>query len=89
MVAGALLLVGLTMLRGIGQIDFSRTEDAIPPLTTMLVTVVTTDLMMALVTGALSYSLIVAATGQWRKLTRALLAIDAVLILYVAIAQTL
>lgn len=87
--APALLLVGLTMLKGIGGIDFSRTEDAIPPLLTMLVTVTTTDLMMGLVGGVFSYSLIVAATRQWRKLTPALLAIDAVLLLYAVIAQNL
>ena len=87
--APALIVVGLLMLEGIGQIDFSRPEEAVPALLTMLVTVVTLDLMMALVTGALSFSLIAAATRQWRKLTPALLAIDAVLALYAVIAQTI
>jgi AGZA family xanthine/uracil permease-like MFS transporter len=87
--APALLLVGLMMLEGVGQIDFSRPEDAVPPVLLMVVTVVTTDLMMALVCGVLSYSLIVVATRQWRKLTPMLLALDAILSLYAVIAQSI
>ena len=57
----------------------------VPPLLMMLVTVVTSDLMMALCLGCFSYSLIVAAKRQWQALTPMLIGLDIVLGLYLIV----
>jgi AGZA family xanthine/uracil permease-like MFS transporter len=86
--APALVLVGVLMMEGIRDIDTSRPENAIPPILILLLVVVTTDLMMGLASGCFVYTLIVLATRQWRKLTGMLLAVDAVLVLYVVLINT-
>ena len=86
--APALVLVGVLMMEGIRDLDVSRPENAIPPILILLLVVVTTDLMMGLASGCFVYTLIVLATRQWHKLTGMLLAVDAVLILYIVLINT-
>lgn len=86
--APALVLVGVLMMEGIRDIDTSCPENAIPPILILLLVVVTTDLMMGLASGCFVYTLIVLATRQWRKLTPMLLAVDAVLMLYVVLINS-
>ncbi len=86
--APALVLVGVLMMEGIRDLDTTHPEDAIAPILILLLVVVTTDLMMGLSSGCFVYTLIVLATGRWHKLTPMLLAVDAVLLLYVVLINT-
>ena len=83
--APALVLVGVLMMEGIRDLDTALPENAIPPILILLLVVVTTDLMMGLSSGCFVYTLIVLARRQWAKLTPMLLAVDAVLVLYVVL----
>ena len=80
--APALVITGILMLDVIAAIDVTVPEDMVPPLLMMLVTVVTSDLMMALCLGCFSYTLIVIARRRWQALTPMLVGLDAVLALY-------
>jgi len=85
--APALVLVGILMLEGVKDLDFSSPEDTIPPMLILIITVVTTDLMMGLVSACFVYTAIVVATRQWQKVTRMLLALDAIFVVYIILAQ--
>lgn len=85
--APALVLVGILMMEGIKDLDFSRVEDVIPPMLIMIITVITTDLMIGLASACFVYTAIVAATRQWHKVTRMLLTLDAIFVVYIILAQ--
>ena len=75
------------MMEGIKDLDFSRVEDVIPPMLIMIITVITTDLMIGLASACFVYTAIVAATRQWQKVTRMLLTLDAIFVVYIILAQ--
>ncbi len=83
--APALVITGILMLDVISAIDVTAPEAMVPPLLMMLVTVVTSDLMMALCLGCFSYTLIVLARGRRQALTPMLIGLDAVLAIYLIV----
>ena len=85
--APALVMVGLMMLRGIAELDASCPENWLPPLLITVIIATTTNLMIALASGCLVYTLVVAAQRLWRRLSPILLGLDATLLLYL-ILQT-
>jgi AGZA family xanthine/uracil permease-like MFS transporter len=83
--APALVITGILMLDIVATIDVSAPETMVPPLLMMLVTVVTSDLMMALCLGCFAYTLIAAARRRWQALTPMLVGLDIILGLYLAV----
>lgn len=83
--AGALVTVGLLMLRGLAGLDTAVPENTLPPLLIVLVIATTMNLMAALATGCFVYTLIVLARRQAHKLTPMLLGLDATLVLYLVL----
>jgi AGZA family xanthine/uracil permease-like MFS transporter len=83
--APALVITGILMLDVVSTIDMTAPETMVPPLLMMLVTVVTSDLMMALCFGCFSYTLIAAARGRRRMLTPMLIGLDVVLVVYLIV----
>ena len=86
--APALVITGILMLDIVATIDVSTPEAMVPPLLMMLVTVVTSDLMMALCLGCFSYTLIAAARRRWQVLTPMLIGLDIVLGIYLAVMSS-
>jgi AGZA family xanthine/uracil permease-like MFS transporter len=85
--APSLLIVGVLMLEGVRDIDFSKAENVFPALLIIILTACTTDLLMSLATGCFLYTLIVAAKRQWHSLTPILIGLDAVFIVYIGLAR--
>lgn len=83
--APALVITGILMMDIVAEIDVATPEAMIPPLLMTLVTVVTTDLMMALCMGCFSHTLIAAARRRWQALTPMVLGLDAILALYLIV----
>lgn len=84
--APALIVVGLLMLEAVVDLDRSHVENAIPPLLMVVVTACTTDLMAGFATGCVMYTLLVAGKRGLRAVSPMLWGIDAVLVLYLALA---
>ncbi len=53
----------------------------------LLITVATTDLMMGICTGCFAYTLMMLARGAWLRLFPVMLAVDAVLVLYIFLSR--
>jgi adenine/guanine/hypoxanthine permease len=85
--APTLLIVGVLMLEGVLEIDLSKAENVFPTLLIIILTACTTDLLMSLATGCFLYTLIVAAKRQWQSLTPILIGLDAVFVVYIALAR--
>ncbi|CAN5469301.1 NCS2 family permease [soil metagenome] len=85
--APALVMVGLLMLEDLRDIDATSAENTVPPLLTMLVTAVTTDLMFGMAAGLFSYTLLVAGLGRRRLVTPTLLVLDAAFVLYLVLMR--
>jgi len=87
--APVLVLVGLLMMEGLREIDLSHLEASLPPLLMTLVTVLTTDLMVGMAFGCFAYTLIAAALRRPQKVTAAVLALDAVFVLYLVLRNSI
>jgi AGZA family xanthine/uracil permease-like MFS transporter len=74
------------MLEAVVDLDRSHVENAIPPLLMVVVTACTTDLMAGFATGCVMYTLLVAGKRGLRAVSPMLWGIDAVLVLYLALA---
>ncbi len=85
--APALVMVGLLMLEDLSELDTSSAENFMPPLLTLLVTAVTTDLMLGMAAGLFSYTLIVIALGRRALVTPVLLSLDAAFSLYIVLMR--
>ena len=85
--APALVMVGLLMLEDLSQLDTSSPENFMPPLLTLLVTAVTTDLMLGMAAGLFSYTLIVIALGRRALVTPVLLSLDAAFSFYIVLMR--
>lgn len=83
--APALVMVGLLMMEDLRDIDTSSPELYVPPLLTVLITVVATDLMLGMAAGLFSYTLILVALRRVRELKPILLGLDATFVLYIAL----
>ena len=62
--APALIIVGIFMMRGIGQIDFYNFEEGVPAFLTLILMPLTFSIAKGLVFGFLSYVLIKIAVGK-------------------------
>ena len=67
--APALVLVGILMMQGLARIDFSDLMNAIPIVMTLLVTVLTNNLINGMALGTFSYILLTMATGKTREIS--------------------
>lgn len=67
--APALVLVGVLMMQGLARIDLMDLSNAIPVVLTLLVTVLTNNLIDGMALGAFSLILILLATGRAREIT--------------------
>jgi len=66
--APALILVGVFMMRGIGQIDFYNFEEAAPAFLTFVLMPLTFSIATGLAFGFVSFVLIKLLLGKWRQL---------------------
>ncbi|MCQ9156436.1 NCS2 family permease, partial [Acidomonas methanolica] len=80
--APILILVGLGMLSHLSHVTDRSTEAILTPLAMLLTTVLTGNFMYALCFGVLFYSVLLAATRQFARLTPMLLGLDAVFLFY-------
>ncbi len=67
--APALVLVGVMMMQGLARIDLTELSNAVPVVLTLLVTVLTNNLINGMALGTLSLILILVATGRSREIT--------------------
>jgi adenine/guanine/hypoxanthine permease len=67
--APALVLVGVLMMQGLARIDLTDLSNAIPIVLTLLVTVLTNNLINGMALGTLSLILILVATGRAKEIT--------------------
>jgi len=67
--APALVLVGILMMQGLARIDFSDLMNAIPIVMTLLVTVLTNNLINGMALGTFSYILLTMAAGKTREIS--------------------
>jgi adenine/guanine/hypoxanthine permease len=67
--APALVLVGVMMMQGLARIDLTELSNALPIVLTLLVTVLTNNLINGMALGTLSLILILVATGRSPEIT--------------------
>lgn len=67
--APALVLVGVLMMQGLARIDLTDLSNAVPIVLTLLVTVLTNNLIDGMALGTFSLILILLATGRVREIT--------------------
>jgi len=67
--APALVLVGVLMMQGLARIDLTDLSNAIPIVLTLLVTVLTNNLINGMALGTLSLILILVATGRAKEIS--------------------
>jgi AGZA family xanthine/uracil permease-like MFS transporter len=67
--APALVLVGVLMMQGLARIDLTDLSNAIPIVLTLLVTVLTNNLINGMALGTLSLILILLATGRAKEIS--------------------
>jgi len=67
--APALVLVGVLMMQGLGRIDLTDLSNAVPIVLTLLVTVLTNNLINGMALGTLSLILILVFTGRAREVS--------------------
>ena len=80
--APALVLVGVLMMQGLARIDLADLSNAIPIVLTLLVTVLTNNLINGMALGTLSLILILLATGRWREISAIVWGLGAVFIAF-------
>ncbi|WP_317931785.1 NCS2 family permease [Halioxenophilus sp. WMMB6] len=86
-IAPALIIVGLLMLRSLVDIDLKIPEQSIPPLLMVGITAASSDLVMSLASGCFVYTGICIVRKQWPKLSKTILAIDALLFVYLILSM--
>ncbi|MBV8184031.1 MAG: NCS2 family permease [Hyphomicrobiales bacterium] len=67
--APALVLVGVLMMQGLGRIDLTDLSNAVPIVLTLLVTVLTNNLINGMALGTLRLILILVFTGRAREIS--------------------
>ncbi len=67
--APALVIVGILMMQGLARIDMSDLMNAIPIVSTLLITVLTHNLINGMAVGTLSYILLQIAAGRGREVS--------------------
>ncbi|MDM3872350.1 NCS2 family permease [Porticoccus sp. W117] len=87
--APTLILVGVLMLEGVTKIETQSPEQTITPLTMLLITACTADLMAGFSTGCFIYTLIILTTKQWHKLSPMLIGLNISLLLYLGLSTSI
>ena len=67
--APALVLVGVLMMQGLARVDLTELANAVPIILTLLVTVLTNNLINGMALGTLSFILIALASGRAREVS--------------------
>jgi AGZA family xanthine/uracil permease-like MFS transporter len=67
--APALVLVGVLMMQGLARIDMTELVNAVPIVLTLLVTVLTNNLINGMALGTLSYAALEVTMGRGRQIT--------------------
>ncbi len=80
--APALVLVGVLMMQGLGRIDLSDLLNAVPIVLTLLVTVLTNNLINGMAMGTFAYILMLLAVGRAREITGVVWGLGAVFIAF-------
>jgi AGZA family xanthine/uracil permease-like MFS transporter len=87
--APALVLVGVLMMQGLARIDFADVTNAVPIVLTLLVTVLTNNLINGMALGTFSYILIALALGRAREVSGVVWGLGVVFIAFWAVTTTL
>ena len=80
--APALVIVGVLMMQGLTRIDMTDLGNAIPVVLTLLVTVLTNNLINGMALGALSFILLRVAEGRAREISGIVWGLGAVFIAF-------
>jgi AGZA family xanthine/uracil permease-like MFS transporter len=83
--APALIIVGIFMMRGIGQINFYDFEEGVPAFLTLILMPLTYSIAQGLVFGFISYALIKILVGKVKQVDPALLIIAALCVVSLVI----
>jgi AGZA family xanthine/uracil permease-like MFS transporter len=87
--APALVLVGILMMQGVARIDMAVFENAVPIVLTLLVTVLTNNLINGMALGVFSFILLALALGRAREITAVVWGLGVVFLAYFAVTSTL
>jgi AGZA family xanthine/uracil permease-like MFS transporter len=86
--APALVLVGVLMMQGLARVDMTDLATAVPIVLTLLVTVLTNNLINGMALGTLSYIALEAALGRGAKIPGMVWGLGVVFVVYaIVIAQ--
>jgi AGZA family xanthine/uracil permease-like MFS transporter len=80
--APALVLVGVLMMQGLARIDLTDLSNAIPIVLTLLVTVLTNNLINGMALGTLSLIVILVATGRAKEISGIVWGLGVVFLLF-------
>jgi AGZA family xanthine/uracil permease-like MFS transporter len=80
--APALVLVGVLMMQGLARIDLTELSNAVPIVLTLLVTVLTNNLINGMALGTLSLILILVFTGRAREISGVVWGLGAVFLAF-------
>jgi AGZA family xanthine/uracil permease-like MFS transporter len=80
--APALVLVGVLMMQGLAKIDLTDLSNAIPIVLTLLVTVLTNNLINGMALGTLSLIVILIATGRAKEISGIVWGLGVVFLLF-------
>jgi AGZA family xanthine/uracil permease-like MFS transporter len=80
--APALVLVGVLMMQGLAKIDLNDLSNAIPIVLTLLVTVLTNNLINGMALGTLSLIVILIATGRAKEISGIVWGLGVVFLLF-------
>lgn len=87
--APALVLVGVLMMEGLGELSLAKPGSALSPLSMLLFTVCTEDLLVGLAVGFFVYTLTMLALRQWAKITAMVVALDCVFIIFMVLRNAI
>ena len=87
--APALVLVGILMLQGVARIDMSELANAVPVTLTLLVTVLTNNLINGMALGTLAYIALEVALGRTRQLSGIVWGLGVVFLIYFVVTSRL
>lgn len=87
--APALLIVGVLMLQGLSRIDLGELGNAVPVTLTLLITILTNNLINGMALGTLSFILLQAATGSLRRISPIIWGLGAVFLAFFVVTTQL
>ena len=85
--APALVLVGILMLQGVARIDMTDFAQAVPVVLTLIITVLTGNLINGMAFGTMSYIAIELALGRGRAITGIVWGLGVVFLAYFAVTS--